>query len=141
MDSLWEYRNLLWEGTRVTTALALFSLILAVVFGLLGAVAKLSSNRALLITANLYTTLIRGVPDLVIEILSPSTANRDRTYKRTLYERHGVKEYWMVDTDARNITVLLLGENGYELAAIYGEGQTLTSPTLPCFRLNLDDIF
>ena len=84
---------------------------------------------------------IRGAPDLVIEILSPSTAGRDRTFKRTLYERHGVNEYWMVDTDARNITVLILGENGYELAAIYGEGQTLTSPTLPCFSLNLDDIF
>ncbi len=84
---------------------------------------------------------IRGAPDLIIEILSPSTAGRDRTFKRTLYERHGVNEYWMVDTDARNITVLILGENGYELVAIYGEGQTLTSPTLPGFSLNLDDIF
>ena len=84
---------------------------------------------------------IRGAPDLVVEILSPSTANRDRTFKRTLYERHGVNEYWMVDTDAKNVTVLLLGENGYELAGIYGEGQTLTSPNLPGFSLNLDDIF
>ena len=84
---------------------------------------------------------IRGAPDLAIEILSPSTAGRDRTFKRTLYERHGVKEYWMVDPDARNITVLILGENGYELAGIYGEGQTLTSPTLPGFSLNLDEVF
>ena len=84
---------------------------------------------------------VRGAPDLVIEILSPSTAGIDRTFKRTLYERHGVKEYWMVDSDASNITVLLLGEDGYQLAAIYGEGQTLTSPTLPGFNLNLDDIF
>ena len=84
---------------------------------------------------------IRGAPDLVIEILSPSTAGRDRTFKRTLYERNGVKEYWMVDPSARNITVLLLGQDGYELAGIYGEGQTLTSPTLPGFSLNLDDIF
>ena len=84
---------------------------------------------------------VQGAPDLVVEILSPSTAGRDRTFKRTLYERHGVKEYWMVDTDAKNISVLILGENGYELAGIYGEGQTLTSPTLPGFSLNLDDIF
>ena len=47
----------------------------------------------------------------------------------------------MVDPSARNITILLLGENGYELAGIYGEGQTLTSPTLPGFSLNLDEIF
>ena len=84
---------------------------------------------------------IRGAPDLVMEILSPSTANRDRTFKRTLYERHGVGEYWMVDTDAKNITVLILGEDGYQLAGIYGEGQTLTSPTLTGFSLDMDDVF
>ena len=39
---------------------------------------------------------IQGAPDLVVEILSSSTATRDRTFKRTLYARHGVKEYWMV---------------------------------------------
>ena len=84
---------------------------------------------------------IRGAPDLVIEILSPSTADRDRTFKRTLYERYGVREYWIFDPSARNSTVLILGGNGYELAGIYGEGQTLTSPTLPDFSLNLNDIF
>ena len=84
---------------------------------------------------------IRGAPDLVIEILSPSTADRDRTFKRTLYERHGVREYWMADPAARNITVLLLGEDGFELVGIYGEGQTLTSPTLRGFTLDVRGIF
>ena len=84
---------------------------------------------------------IRGAPDLVIEILSPSTADRDRTFKRTLYERHGVREYWMVDPSARNIAVLLLSEDGFKLVGIYGEGQALTSPTLPDFTLDLDAIF
>lgn len=96
-----------------------------------------SNERSHILTEN----NIRGAPDLIIEILSPSTAGRDRTFKRTLYERHGVKEYWMVDPSARNITVLFLGENGFDLEGIYGEGQTLTSPTLPGFSLNLDDIF
>ena len=84
---------------------------------------------------------IRGAPNLVIEILSPSTAARDRTLKRALYAKHGVQEYWQVDTDARTIAVLTLTERGFELAAVYGEGQTLTSPLLPGFELELDLVF
>ena len=84
---------------------------------------------------------IQGAPDLVVEILSPSTAERDRTFKRTLYARHGVKEYWMVDTTAEDITVLLLGERGYEDVGIYGKGEMLTSTTLRGFKLNVGDIF
>ena len=97
----------------------------------------ISNERAQIITED----NIQGAPDLVIEILSPSNADNYKTRKRALYERHGVKEYWMVDPDAKNVTVLLLGESGFELVGIYGEGQTLTSPTLSGFRLNVEDIF
>ncbi len=84
---------------------------------------------------------IQGAPDLVVEIRSPSTASLDETTKRELYERYGVREYWMADPDARTLTVLVLGENGYEVAGIYGRGDTLASPTLEGFSLNLDEIF
>ena len=84
---------------------------------------------------------VRGAPDLVVEILSPSTAERDRTFKRALYARHGVREYWLVDSAARTIAVLMLGEDGFETVATYGEGDTLTSSTLPGFRLNVDEVF
>ena len=84
---------------------------------------------------------VRGVPDLVVEILSPSTAGQDRTLKRALYVKHGVKEYWLVDPDARTVTVLLLGEDAFEVEAIYGEGQTMTSSTLAGFSLGLNEIF
>ncbi|MFT7675356.1 MAG: His/Glu/Gln/Arg/opine family amino acid ABC transporter permease subunit [Gammaproteobacteria bacterium] len=69
MDVIWAYRNLLFEGTLVTIQLAIFSLILSVILGLIGASAKLSSNRLWQKLAGLYTTLIRGVPDLVLMML------------------------------------------------------------------------
>ena len=48
---------------------------------------------------------IRGAPDLVVEILSPSTGERDRTIKRKLYERQGVGQYWLVDPDDESVEV------------------------------------
>ena len=84
---------------------------------------------------------IRGAPDLVIEVLSPSTAQRDRTLKRTLYALHGVPEYWQADSDAKNVLVLTLEDGQYKVAGIYGEGQTLTSPLLPGFTLEIDRVF
>ena len=84
---------------------------------------------------------VRGSPDLVVEILSPSTAERDRTFKRALYARHGVKEYWLVDPAARTIAVLLNTGDGFEAVGTHGESDTLVSPTLPGFRLNVDDVF
>ena len=84
---------------------------------------------------------VRGPPDLVIEILSPSTAERDRSLKRALYAWYGVSECWLVDPDARTVTVLLLDAGDFTEVAHYGAGQTLTSPTLPGFTANLDDIF
>ena len=84
---------------------------------------------------------VLGAPDLVVEILSPSTAGRDRMLKCALYAKHSVKEYWLVDPDARTVTVLRLGEDAFEVEAIYGEGQTMTSPMLAGFAVNLNEIF
>ena len=84
---------------------------------------------------------IRGAPDLTIEILSPATAERDRTYKRTLYARHGVKEYWIVDPNKQAIEVMTLGEAGFETASVYRKEETLISPLLKGFRLNLEKVF
>ena len=96
-----------------------------------------SRERAHIIAHN----AIHGAPDLVVEILSPSTAQRDLTFKRRLYANHGVKEYWQMNIDERRVTVLSLGDNDYEVAAIYGSGETLTSPVLPGFALAIDEIF
>src|SRR6202007_940237 len=63
------YGRLLWSGTLETIQLSLLSLLLAFVIGLLGAAAKLSRVRWLSLPATIYTTLIRGVPDLVLMLL------------------------------------------------------------------------
>lgn len=82
-----------------------------------------------------------GAPDVVVEILSPATAALDRTFKRDLYARHGVKEYWLVDTEAKTVTVLLPAERGFEVAGVYGPGEELASPTLGGFSLDPHQIF
>ncbi len=86
-------------------------------------------------------TNIQGAPDLLIEILSPSTRRRDRTTKRDLYARHGVREYWLADPDAQTVVVMLLNDGEFETAREYGIEDTLTSPTLEGFSVRLDSIF
>ena len=85
--------------------------------------------------------VVNGAPDLVVEILSPSTAQRDRTQKRELYARFRVPEYWQADADVRSVAVLTLEGDDYEIAGVYGMGDTLVSPLLAGFRLDVNDIF
>ena len=84
---------------------------------------------------------VQGAPDLVIEILSPSTADKDQGVKHELYGRHGVTEYWLVDPIAE--TVSIHRQRGGVLAAThtFGRGQTLRSPLLASLELQLDDVF
>jgi len=63
---------------------------------------------------------IHGVPDLVVEVLSPSTAKHDRGYKKDLYEKSGVREYWIVEPNMRSIEAYLLSDGKYELDGFYG---------------------
>ena len=69
MDAVIGYLPLIMKGTMITILVSICSVVLSVLFGLLGAWAKLSSSRAANRTANAYTTLIRGVPDLVLMLL------------------------------------------------------------------------
>ncbi len=60
---------------------------------------------------------IEGPPALVIEVLSPSTTEIDRSTKRQLYARHGVPYYWIVDPGARAVEAYVLSEGVYQLSA------------------------
>ena len=84
---------------------------------------------------------IQGAPDLVIEILSPGTEERDRGYKKALYARHGVKECWIVDPVAQTIELYVPDELGIKLHASFRNGETLTSPLLPGLQLDTSEIF
>lgn len=84
---------------------------------------------------------VHGAPDLAIEILSPSTKEKDKNYKRRLYAKHGVKEYWMVDPEDETIEVLMLGRKRYERAGFYKKNETLISPLLVGLQIALREIF
>lgn len=60
-----------------------------------------------------------GVPDMVAEVFSRSTMKRDRTIKKDIYERNGVREYWMIDPWRESIDVYLLRDGKYELDGHY----------------------
>ena len=83
---------------------------------------------------------VDGPPDLVIEILSPGTRQRDPTTKRELYARFGVSEYWPVDLDKRTVEVLALVGDGYQPLPPQEDG-SLQSRVLPDLRITLDDVF
>ncbi len=84
---------------------------------------------------------VRGAPDLVIEILSRTTAANDRGPKMKAYARFGVRQYWIVDPDRKTIEVYRLVEAGYQLVQMFGEQETLTSSLLPGFSLLVGRLF
>jgi Uma2 family endonuclease len=84
-----------------------------------------------------------GAPDLVIEIMSPGKENRDRDLlvKRQLYAKYGVAEYWIVDSENRLVKVYRLQKQQLENVATCRNGEEITTPILPGFRLNVSSIF
>ncbi len=74
-------------------------------------------------------------PDLIVEILSPSTANNDRTLKLRDYARHGVGEYWIIDADERMVEqyVLPVGAESYALKARLAQGGELVGGVISGF--------
>ena len=96
-----------------------------------------SNERAEIVTeAN-----IQGAPDLVVEILSPSTAGYDQGYKSALYARHGVRGYWLVDPEAETVEVLVLSDEYLSSHRVFGTSETLESPILEGLSLELGDLF
>jgi len=85
----------------------------------------------------------RGAPDWVIEILSPATEARDRVHKRALYERHGVREVWLVDPEDRTVTVYRreAGAGRFAEPEVHAAAGTLTPTALPWVEIGWARVF
>ncbi len=81
------------------------------------------------------TRYLSGPPDLIAEVLSPGTARMDRRDKFRLYERSGVREYWIVEPREQLVSVWQLRDGAFVLLDVYGADETFISPLIgevPC---------
>jgi Uma2 family endonuclease len=84
---------------------------------------------------------VKGAPDIMIEILSPSTAARDRGVKLQDYARYGVREYWIFDAKKRSAEVYVLRGSAFGLRERLSEAGELTSEVLPDLRIPLSQVW
>jgi len=84
---------------------------------------------------------VLGAPDFVVEVLSRSTENIDRGAKRELYARHGVREYWIIDPEKRQVETYLLDKEVFNLKQIYPYSATVASEVLEGFEVEVAGLF
>src|SRR5690348_9261468 len=84
---------------------------------------------------------IEGPPDLAVEVLSPSNRGHDRLTKRALYARAGVREYWIVDPEARTLEVFALHLDAFHAVQTAAGVDRIASPLLPALGLTAADVF
>jgi len=97
----------------------------------------ISRNRAKLISER----GVEGAPDLVVEILSPTSEKQDRGAKKAVYAAAGVTEYWIVDPERETVEVYFPRQDPTILAATYHAGDTLKTDQLPHLELDLEAVF
>lgn len=86
---------------------------------------------------------LHAAPELIVEVLSPGPANlrRDREAKLNLYSRRGVREYWIMDWERRQVEVYRRADAALHLAGTLQEGDNLTSLLLPGFSCSIVSLF
>ncbi len=84
--------------------------------------------------------IVNGVPDLVVEIISPSSIKRDRIEKMAIYEQFKIKEYWLVDPNNQSIEIYILKENKYALHAFADATEKVQSVVLEGLEVEAKDI-
>ncbi|HYU32590.1 MAG TPA: Uma2 family endonuclease [Thermoanaerobaculia bacterium] len=84
---------------------------------------------------------IQGAPDLIVEVLSPTTRRSDETVKPEIYERFGVREYWLVDPKLQTVQVFRESEGSFVLFSELSGEDALTTPLLPGLAIPVSQIF
>jgi Uma2 family endonuclease len=84
---------------------------------------------------------IQGAPDLVVEILSPSTAVKDKREKKALYEQFGVREYLLVYPAEELVERFVLNDGRYDTSEVFGWNEVLSLAIFPELHLNLWEVF
>jgi len=84
---------------------------------------------------------IIGAPELIVEVLAPSTARNDRLVKFNSYEKAGVKEYWIVDPLNMSVEVYNLTEGFFEKTGVFGKREVLTAGIFPELKIDLKTVF
>lgn len=84
---------------------------------------------------------IKGSPDLVVEIISPSSYKRDHFDKKKLYAQFGIAEYWIIDPSYHSIEVFVLEEKEYKLHAFGIDGEEVTSQVIKDLSIDVSSIF
>lgn len=84
---------------------------------------------------------IEGAPDLVVEVLSPSTSQNDKIRKKRQYEHHGVNEYWIIDPVHCTADQYLREHDKFVLFRTYGVDDRLTSPLFSCIDIDMSKLF
>ncbi|MGH8533294.1 MAG: Uma2 family endonuclease [Gammaproteobacteria bacterium] len=84
---------------------------------------------------------MRGAPDLVVEVLSRGSEVSDRGYKRHLYGRYGVREFWIVDPAAEKVEVFRAIGTAFDSVALWGVKDALASTLFPGLSIDLDEVF
>jgi Uma2 family endonuclease len=82
-----------------------------------------------------------GAPDFVVEILSPKTRRLDLDNKKRVYNRHGVKELWIIDPEPRELLVYRFERGAGETAELFHQSDIVTSPLLPRLAVALEEAF
>lgn len=84
---------------------------------------------------------IEGAPNLVVEILSPTTSRTDRVTKAQIYARHSVPVYWIVDPEREALEIYLLEANGYRLTATLQGKTRMAAPPFTELEIVARDVF
>lgn len=84
---------------------------------------------------------IKGVPDILMEIISKSSRKNDEILKKRIYAQSGVNEYWIIDPEHKQIEIYMEPHKGYTLWKKFSSGDIVFTPTFPKLNLSLTELF